>query len=113
GGDSGYDGSFKAIGEKYGPFDMAMLECGQYDLQWPDIHMMPEETVQASIDLQAKAFLPVHWGKFTLALHPWMEPIERAVKRANAMNVRITTPLIGEPFVLNEALPNTHWWELH
>ena len=111
GGDSGYDGSFKAIGEKHGPFDVAMLECGQYDLQWPDIHMMPEETVQASIDLQAKAFLPVHWAKFTLALHPWKEPIERAVKHANAINVRITTPLIGQPFVLNEPLPNTTWWE--
>jgi L-ascorbate metabolism protein UlaG (beta-lactamase superfamily) len=111
GGDSGYDGSFKAIGEKYGPFDIAMLECGQYDLQWPNIHMMPEETVQASLDLHAKSFLPVHWAKFTLALHPWKEPIQRAVKHARAMNVNIITPLIGQPFVLNENLPNTPWWE--
>jgi len=111
GGDSGYDGAFKAIGEKFGPFDLAMLECGQYDRQWPEIHMMPEETVQASIDLGAKAFLPVHWGKFTLALHPWKDPIERAVKQAKASNVNITTPVIGQPFVLNEELPNTVWWD--
>lgn len=110
GGDSGYDGTFKLIGEKFGPFDLAMLECGQYDLQWPNIHMLPEETVQASFDLQAKSFLPVHWAKFTLALHPWKEPIERAVRQAQAMNVSITTPLIGQPFALNEDLPSVAWW---
>ena len=110
GGDSGYDGAFKTIGEKYGPFDLAMLECGQYDLQWPEIHMMPEETVQASVDLRAKAFLPVHWAKFTLALHPWRDPIQRAVKHARSINVNITTPMIGQPFVINENLPNKNWW---
>jgi L-ascorbate metabolism protein UlaG (beta-lactamase superfamily) len=71
GGDSGYHDSFKKIGDPYGPFDMVMLDCGQYDVQWPSIHMMPEQTVQASIDLKAKVLLPVHWGKFRLALHPW------------------------------------------
>jgi L-ascorbate metabolism protein UlaG (beta-lactamase superfamily) len=111
GGDSGYDESFKAIGEKFGPFDIAMLECGQYDKQWPYIHMMPEETVQASIDLKAKVFLPVHWAKFTLALHPWREPIQRAVKHAESLNVGITTPRIGEPMILTESLPITRWWD--
>ena len=82
GGDSGYDDSFKEIGNKYGPFDIAMLESGQYDIQWPYVHMMPEETVQASIDLQAKVLMPVHWAKFTLALHPWKEPIERLTVKA-------------------------------
>lgn len=111
GGDSGFDGAFKEIGARFGPFDIAMLECGQYDLQWPQIHMMPEETVQAAIDLQAKVFLPVHWGKFTLALHPWRDPIRRAVKYANANGARITTPQIGEPIILGEYLPLTAWWE--
>jgi L-ascorbate metabolism protein UlaG (beta-lactamase superfamily) len=111
GGDSGYDKSFKATGEKFGPFDIAMLECGQYDKQWPNIHMMPEETVQASIDLGAKVFLPVHWAKFTLALHPWKEPIQRAVKRAESLHVKVTTPKIGEPIVLNQGLPYAPWWE--
>ena len=111
GGDSGYDSSFKTIGDKVWAVRFAMLECGQYDVQWPEIHMMPEETVQASVDLRAKAFLPVHWGKFTLALHPWKDPIERAVKHAKAINVQVATPLIGEPFVLNEELPSTAWWD--
>jgi L-ascorbate metabolism protein UlaG (beta-lactamase superfamily) len=111
GGDSGYDRSFKNIGDAYGPFDIAMLECGQYDLQWPEIHMMPEETIQASIDLQAKVLLPVHWGKFTLALHPWKDPIQRALKHAEKLNVKVTTPVIGEPIVLGERFPNSRWWE--
>lgn len=110
GGDSGYDESFKEIGKQFGPFDMAMLECGQYDVQWPDIHMMPEETVQASLDLKAKAFLPVHWAKFTLALHPWKEPIQRAVKHAEKLGVKVTTPKIGQPFVLGEPYPAERWW---
>lgn len=110
GGDSGYDDSFKKIGDAYGPFDIAMLECGQYDVQWPFIHMMPEETVQASIDLGAKVLLPVHWGKFTLALHPWKDPIERAVAKANSLDAKVTTPKIGEPIVFGKPLPSSKWW---
>src|SRR4029077_15016225 len=63
GGDSGYDEHFKIIGARSGPFDIAMLECGQYNKSWPYIHMMPEQTVQAAQDIQAKMLLPVHWGK--------------------------------------------------
>ena len=95
GGDSGYDTHFKTIGETYGPFDLAILESGQYNEDWKEIHMMPEETVQASLDLKAKYLLPVHWGKFSLALHPWNEPIERVIKKAEELNVDVTTPLIG------------------
>jgi L-ascorbate metabolism protein UlaG (beta-lactamase superfamily) len=112
GGDSGYDNAFKTIGAQFGPFDIAMLECGQYDAQWPAIHMMPEETVQASLDLQAKVLLPVHWARFTLALHPWKDPVRRAVTHAAALHATITTPMIGEPVILGETLPATKWWEL-
>jgi L-ascorbate metabolism protein UlaG (beta-lactamase superfamily) len=110
GGDSGYDATFKAIGEKHGPFDLAILECGQYDRQWPYIHMMPEETVQASVDLKASVLMPVHWGKFVLSNHAWKDPIERARKHAAALNVRTTTPRIGEPVLLGESLPDSAWW---
>lgn len=111
GGDSGYDKSFKAIGKKYGPFDFAMLECGQYDVQWPEIHMTPEETVQASVDLNSKFLMPIHWGAFKLGLHEWKEPIERALKKATQIDVQLTTPKIGEPLVLGETLPVSHWWK--
>lgn len=110
GGDSGYDAAFKVIGEKHGPFDIALLECGQYDRQWPLIHMMPEETVQASIDLRAEVLMPVHWGKFVLANHAWKDPIERAKNHAGVLKVKITTPRIGEPIVLATKLPTEEWW---
>ncbi|MBP9924494.1 MAG: MBL fold metallo-hydrolase [Cyclobacteriaceae bacterium] len=111
GGDSGYDDAFKEIGNKYGPFDLALLECGQYDRQWPNIHMMPEQTVQAGVDLNAKVMMPVHWGKFVLANHPWKEPVERATKQAEVLKIKIATPLIGEPIFLNDSFPAAHWWQ--
>lgn len=110
GADSGYDTHFKTIGEKHGPFDLAILESGQYNEAWKNIHMMPEETVQASIDLNAKTLLPVHWGKFSLALHPWNEPIERVLKKAEELHVNVTTPLIGQPLIIGENYPNQKWW---
>jgi L-ascorbate metabolism protein UlaG (beta-lactamase superfamily) len=111
GSDSGYDGAFKIIGDKYGPFDLALLECGQYNDDWPMIHMVPEQTVQAGIDLKAKVFMPVHWGKFTLAFHSWDDPIKRVTAEGARRNVTMTTPKIGEPVVLGTALPKTAWWE--
>jgi L-ascorbate metabolism protein UlaG (beta-lactamase superfamily) len=112
GGDSGYDSHFCEIGDKYGPFDIAILESGQYNAHWPHIHMMPEETVQASIDLKATVLLPVHWGKFTLSMHPWNEPVKRIIKKAAELNATVTTPMIGEPVVLDNHYPVTHWWEI-
>lgn len=111
GGDSGYDTHFKEIGEKYGPFDLAILECGQYNHMWKYIHMMPEEVAQAAVELKAKTLLPVHWAKFTLGLHPWMEPIERVTKKAQALNVPVTTPMIGEVVQINRHYPNKAWWK--
>lgn len=110
GGDSGYDAHFKEIGEKFGPFDIAILESGQYNTAWPLIHMMPEQTVQAAIDLDAKVLLPVHWSKFTLAMHPWNEPVKRVLKAAAAERLKVTTPMIGEPVILDESYPDSKWW---
>lgn len=111
GGDSGYDAHFKAIGDKYGPFDLAILEAGQYNVSWPNIHMMPEETVQAALDLNAKALLPVHWGKFSLAMHAWDEPIGRIIKTAATLGLPVATPLIGEPLHIGTPVAENRWWE--
>jgi L-ascorbate metabolism protein UlaG (beta-lactamase superfamily) len=110
GADSGYDTHFADIGRRFGPFDIAFLETGQYNDDWPLIHMTPEEAVQASLDLRARWMLPVHWGKFSLAFHPWSEPAERVRKKAAALGVSVTTPLIGEPVVLNKSYPRREWW---
>lgn len=110
-GDSGYATHFKEIGEKYGPFDFAMMECGQYNKMWPDIHMFPEETAQAGVDVHAKALMPIHWGAFKLALHSWTDPIERVSKKAAELNIPLVTPKIGEPIIIRELpKPNSIWW---
>ncbi len=110
GGDSGYDTHFGAIGEAHGPFDLAILECGQYGTNWPYIHMLPEETAQAAIDLRAEVLLPVHWAKFTLGFHPWTEPIERVTIRAKELGLTLATPQIGQPFQIGKAFASVPWW---
>ena len=94
GGDSGYGPHFKTIGDQYGPFDLALLDCGQYNKNWPYIHSQPEEVIQEVSDLKAARFIPVHNSKFKLAQHPWYEPIERV--KALAGDLSIITPVIGE-----------------
>jgi len=111
GGDSGYDMHFAKIGTEHGPFDLALLECGQYNKSWKYIHTMPEQTVHAAIDLKAKTLMPVHWGKFALALHAWDESIERVTKEAHRLNVPIIHPMIGETVDLNNFVPTSEWWK--
>lgn len=112
GGDSGYDTHFKEIGDKFGPFDLAILENGQYDLSWKYIHMMPEEVVQATKDLQAKVLFPVHSSKFVLANHSWYEPLDRVSAEAVKQEQPLVTPLIGEVVDLNSMNTQpTFWWK--
>lgn len=110
GGDSGYFKEFKRIGEKFGPFDITFLENGAYDAGWAQIHMTPEESVQAAIDLEATLFFPIHWGKFDLAKHQWNEPILRAVVAAKQRKVTLVAPLIGQTFNLTDP-PFITWWD--
>ena len=111
GGDSGYDTHFEKIGAEHGPFDLAILECGQYNKSWKYIHMMPEQTVQAAIDLKAKTMMPVHWAKFALSLHAWDEPIQRVTKEAHRLEVSIIHPMIGELVDLSNFGAQTEWWK--
>lgn len=110
GGDSGYDKHFSIIGNQYGPFDLAILEDGQYNENWKYIHMMPEETVQAALDLKAKKLLPVHWGKFSLSVHDWDEPIKRIKKEAYQKKMPLVHPMIGELVDLNSDQLFSDWW---
>jgi len=111
GGDSGYDDHFKSIGKRFGKIDLAILENGQYNEDWKFIHMMPEEVVQAAIDLNAQRLLPVHHSKFALARHPWDEPLKRVSKAATEKNVNALTPMIGEKVFLNDSTQIfEEWW---
>ena len=109
-GDGGYSETFKKLGNEYGPFDIAFIENGAYNVDWSNVHMFPDEAVQASIDLKAEVLFPIHWSKFDLSVHPWDEPIIRITKEAEKKNVNIATPMIGEVFELS-SIPKKPWWK--
>jgi L-ascorbate metabolism protein UlaG (beta-lactamase superfamily) len=111
-GDGGYGQHFKEIGEKFGPFDLTLIEGGQYDERWGSIHMFPEQSVQAHLDLKGKTMVLMHWGAFTLAYHSWTDPIERAIVASKENAVELFIPSLCE----TESIPtNTHfsnqWWK--
>lgn len=110
-GDGGYAEHFKEIGEKFGPFDFAMMECGQYNELWSQIHMMPEESVQAALDVKAQRMMPIHWGGFNLALHTWTDPIERVKEEANSKGIPLYHPYVGERFSINQEVGKAEWWK--
>ena len=109
-GDGGYDEHFKEIGEKLGPFDWAFVECGQYNELWHQIHMYPEESVQAGLDAQAIVSIPIHWGGFPLALHPWKEPVERFTAEAEKSNANISLPRLGEIVEMGNEPQDNDWF---
>ena len=109
--DSGYDTHFKDIGEKYGPFDLALLEDGQYNEKWREVHMLPTESIQAFYDLKAKRYFPIHWGMFNLSLHAWYEPIEIITKATAEKNIPLIAPKIGEVVTVNDNYVTTPWWK--
>lgn len=111
-GDTGYGPHFSEIKQKLGAPDFALLECGQYNIAWADIHMMPEQTVTAAKDLGAKVFMPVHWASFTLSIHSWTDPVERAIAEAKKQQQAIVTPQIGELMTLQqEPVQRSAWWQ--
>jgi L-ascorbate metabolism protein UlaG (beta-lactamase superfamily) len=110
-GDGGYFDGFKAIGERYGPFDVALVETGAYDKQWPDVHMRPEQTLQAALDLKGAWLVPIHNGTFDLALHRWQEPLERITALAGARGLPLATPAIGEPLAILRPHAGSAWWQ--
>lgn len=110
-GDSGYFAGFKEIGDKYGPFDLTMVETGAYDKDWADIHMTPEQSVQAHIDLQGKTMMPIHNGTFDLAFHTWHDPFDRVVAESARRDVVLSTPEFGRIFSLDDLPPLTPWWK--
>jgi len=111
-GDTGYGPHFKDLAQRFGSFDLAALDMGQYDPRWPYLHMTPEEAAQAAVDLQTKAMLPAHVGRFTIARHAWNEPFERIGAASEGKSYRLATPLIGEPLKVGDSGQRfTHWWQ--
>ncbi|MFI6079951.1 MBL fold metallo-hydrolase [Streptomyces sp. NPDC051217] len=115
-GDTGYFSGFRDIGAAHGPFDATMIQIGAYSEYWPDIHMTPAEGLRAHVDLQqgspSGVMLPIHWGTFNLAPHPWAEPGEGTVTAAAETGVRVALPRPGESYepTVSETIPGTPWW---
>ena len=111
-GDSGYGPHFRAIGQRFNGFDLVALDMGQYDKRWANIHMFPEQAVQAAQDLQAKALLPAHVGRFSIAAHDWFEPLDRMLALSQGKPFRLLTPRIGEPVSFKPPAPSFGaWWQ--
>jgi len=111
GGDSGYDTHFSEIGAKYGPFDLVILENGQYNKAWPFIHLTPEQVLMAAGDLKTKRILPVHSAKFALSNHPWDEPLKRLTALNSRSDFNLLTPRIGEKLDLEDTERRfEEWW---
>ncbi len=112
GGDSGYDTHFARIGRQFGPIDLAILENGQYNVAWQAIHCLPEETLKAVQDLQARYLMPVHSGKFALGLHAWYEPLREITRLNQTYQIPLITPTIGEMVYLGDsAQAFSAWWD--
>jgi L-ascorbate metabolism protein UlaG (beta-lactamase superfamily) len=110
GGDSGYFPGYKTIGEKYGPFEITMLEIGAYHPNWGTIHLGPENALKAHQDLKGKALLPIHWGTFTLAMHGWTDPIEDLITGAREKEIQLSIPRPGQPVQDPYLTTNSEWW---
>ena len=111
GGDGGYDEHFAEIGEKFGGFDLVILENGQYNTSWKYIHLMPEEVLQAAKDLKAKRLFPVHNSKFALANHSWDTPLKAITEFNKTVKQPLVTPIIGELVYLKDTTQIfKEWW---
>ena len=109
-GDTGLTDEFAAVRERFGGFDVTMLEIGAWHPAWGDIHLGPENALRAFELLGGGALLPIHWSTFDLGLHPWAEPAETLFNLAAAKHVRVLTPLLGRPFEPDHVEAPTPWW---
>ncbi|MCL1925628.1 MAG: MBL fold metallo-hydrolase [Syntrophorhabdaceae bacterium] len=110
-GDTGYGEHFRAIGTKHGPFDLAFFEIDAWNPGWPKTHLFPDQVIRACRDVQAKWLVPVHWGVFDLALHPWDESIRMVAALADEDDgINLLTPLMGQKLVPG-VTEVSRWWE--
>ncbi len=109
-GDTGLTTEYANIRERLGPFDLIMLEVGAFHPSWGDIHLGPENALEAHRLLGGGAFLPVHWGTFSLALHAWDEPVETLLALAPKTNTQLVMPRLGEPVEPSRVEGVTPWW---
>ena len=111
-GDTGYFADLEQIGKRLGPFDVTLVDSGQYDPAWPDNHLGPELAVRASEMVGGKLMIPVHWGLFDVAPHSWTEPVERVRAEARCRGQEQLAPVPGVPSEPTEGAvaAQRQWW---
>lgn len=109
-GDTGYFDGFAEIGRRFGPFDLTLVETGAYNEHWPYVHMHPQQSVQAHVDLGGRWMLPIHNGTFDLSMHAWYDPFESVLEWAGKQGVSVTTPRMGERIDLQAPQAGERWW---
>ena len=111
-GDSGYGKHLKKIGDEHGPFDISLIDCGQYNKAWKYSHMFPEQSIKATKDLKGEYLIPIHWGAFTLSTHSWIEPPEKVFANAEKLGQKIILPQIGQIISLKQTnYKIKKWWK--
>lgn len=111
-GDGGWGRHFADIGRLKGPFDLAFIENGQYNENWPLVHMAPEETALAATTVHARNVVPIHNSRFALSRHTWNTPLEAISTQAAGRPWHLITPMIGEAFALDVSRDFPAWWRL-
>ena len=110
-GDTGYFDGYEAIGTRYGPIDVTLMQVGAYGVAWPDIHMTPEDAVVAHGKLRGGLLIPLHWCTFNLAFHDWAEPADRLWREAKAADVALAVPRPGERVDVDDPPIVDGWWQ--
>ena len=109
-GDTGLTTEYRTIRDRLGPFDLVMLEVGAFHPAWGDIHLGPRNALEALTLLGGGAFLPVHWGTFSLAMHAWDQPAEALLELGPKAGARLLMPRLGEPVEPEHFEGSGPWW---
>jgi len=109
-GDTAMFPGFTDIGERFGPFDLTLIEIGAYNKAWRDYHIGPEQALDAHRMLDGKLMIPVHWGTFNLAFHSWTEPAERLIVAAQRAKIAIAIPRPGVTVDVAHPPDVEKWW---
>lgn len=109
-GDTAMFDAFEEIGARLGPFDASLIEIGAYNKHWADLHLGPEQAVEAFQQVRGGVLIPVHWATFDLAMHSWTEPVERLLAAADAVDAKVAVPRPGQSVEPATPPPADRWW---
>jgi len=96
-GDSAYFNGFKKIGARE-DIDIALMPIGAYEPpSGRDVHMTPEQALDAFEDTGARLMIPMHFGTFMLSCEHPDEPLERLLAEADRRGLadRVVVPCPG------------------